>query len=135
MPAKPNKTQQTENSVEDFLSKVEPPVRRQDAEKLCAVMQRLSGEPPKMWGPSMVGFGLQNYRYESGREGQTMKIGFAPRKPAMVLYGLGPIRNEALVAELGKVKTGKGCIYVKSLSDIDQRKLENLIALALTPQA
>ncbi len=84
--AKPNKTQATSASVEAFLDAVNPPGRRDDAAAVCAIMARVSGEPPRMWGPGIVGFGIRRYAYESGRAGEILKIGFSPRKPALVLY-------------------------------------------------
>jgi hypothetical protein len=131
MPAKPNKTQPTAVSVADYLAAVEPDVRREDALVLCEMMGRLSGEPAKMWGPSMVGFGLRRYRYASGHGGEIFKVGFAPRKPAMVLYVVGWVEGDPLVAKLGKITHGKGCIYVKRLADIDLKVLEAMIVRAL----
>ncbi|HEY1447129.1 MAG TPA: DUF1801 domain-containing protein [Caulobacteraceae bacterium] len=131
MVGKPNKTQPSAVSVDDFLAGVTPDSRRADALALVEIMSRLSGEPARMWGPSIVGFGVRHYRYESGREGEILKVGFAPRKPATVLYGVGGPENEPAVAALGKVTTGKGCVYVKNLGDIDLGRLESLIANTL----
>ena len=83
-----------------------------------------------MWGPSIVGFGQYHYRYESGREGTSLQIGFSPRKPALVLYGLGVDLEPGLMERLGKYTTGKGCLYIKRLSEIDEKVLEALIARA-----
>jgi hypothetical protein len=130
MAAKPNKTQVTAVTVEGFLAGVESETRRADAEALCEMMSRISGEPARMWGPSIIGFGVNRYRYESGREGEICKIGFSPRKPATVFYGLGATENAEAVAALGKATTGKGCVYVKSLKDVDLGRLEALIAKA-----
>ena len=132
MPAKPNKTQPTTDPVEAFLHSAPRP---QDALTLSEIMSRVSGEPPRMWGPSIVGFGSRHYRYESGREGDTLKIGFSPRKPALVLYGLALPENQADVQALGKLTTGKGCVYIKSLADVDLARLEALIARAFTSQS
>lgn len=134
MAGKPNKTQATQVTVEDFLSAVPEP-RRGEAQVLCEIMGRVSGEPARMWGPSIVGFGEHHYRYESGREGVICKIGFSPRKPATVVYGLGATDNPEAVAALGKVSTGKGCVYIKRLSDIDLAKLEALIGARLAARA
>jgi hypothetical protein len=131
MAAKANKTQPTALSVDEFLAQVTPEDRRADALALCEIMTGLSGEPARMWGPSIVGFGVRHYRYESGREGEILRIGFSPRKPAIVLYGVGQAENNPAVAALGKVTTGKGCIYVKRLADIDLASLEALIAETL----
>lgn len=129
MASKPNKTRHTAVPVETFLAAVTPDVRRADAHVVCEMMARLSGEAARMWGPSIVGFGVRRYRYDSGREGETLKVGFSPRKPALVLYGLGAAQGE--VARLGKVVTGKGCIYIKRLADIDLAALEALIVRSL----
>lgn len=126
------KTKPTEASARAFIDAVAVPERREDARALCALMERLSGEPPTMWGPSMIGFGSHDYRYESGREGTIFRIGFSPRKTELVLYGLKNYDERAdLVARLGKHRAGKGCIYVKRLADIDLGALEALIARAL----
>jgi hypothetical protein len=127
-----NKTRPTAVSVTDFLAAVEPEARRADAQALCEIMGRLSGEPAVMWGPTIIGFGSKHYRYESGREGVVPAAGFAPRKPALVLYlGLGP-RREDFLARLGRHATGKGCIYVKRLADVDTGVLEAMIATSLS---
>jgi hypothetical protein len=85
-----------------------------------------------MWGPSIVGFGVHRYKYESGREGEICKIGFSPRKAALTLYGMGIERNAAVLARLGKHSTGKGCLYIKKLADVDAGVLDELIAAAWT---
>ncbi len=131
MAAKPNKTQETAVSVADYLATVQPDGRREDALVLCEMMTRLSGEPAKMWGPSIVGFGVRHYRYESGREGDILKVGFSPRKPAMVLYVTGQAQGDPLMAKLGKFSHGKSCLYVKRLADIDLEVLEALIVKTL----
>ena len=135
MAAKPNKTQATTVPVEEFLAGVTPDIRRTDALVLCELMQRMSGEPPKMWGPSIIGFGLKRYRTDAGREGEMLRIGFSPRRPALVLYGMGITQHPDLVAGLGKTTNGKGCLYIKTLADIDLGRLEALIALRLTHDA
>jgi hypothetical protein len=97
------------------------------------LMQSATGEKPKMWGPSIVGFGSYHYTYESGRAGDMPVAGFSPRKAATVLYGLrGSSDAEALLAKLGKYTTGKGCIYVKKLADVDQKVLEALVVKSVT---
>jgi len=83
-----------------------------------------------MWGPSIVGFGVNHYKYESGREGSICKIGFSPRKAALTLYGMGIERNAGVVTRLGKHSTGKGCLYIKKLTDVDAGVLDELIAAA-----
>ena len=91
-------------------------------------MQNASGEKPKMWGPSIVGFGSCHYKYDSGREGDMPLIGFSPRKAATVLYGLIGFKGaDTLLAKLGKHTTGKGCLYIKKLADVDQKVLEALL--------
>jgi hypothetical protein len=132
MAAKPNKTQETAASVDDFLAGVAPEARRADALALAELMARVTGEPARMWGPSIVGFGVKRYRYDSGREGEICKVGFSPRKNAFALYCVaGSAENNPMVAALGKVTTGKGCVYLKSLADIDRARLEALIAETL----
>jgi hypothetical protein len=133
---KPNKTQPTAVPVEAFLAGVSPEARREDAAVLCEMMARLTGEPARMWGPSIVGFGVRRYRYESGREGEILEVGFSPRKPALVLYVVGgPAEGDPLVARLGKFTHGKACIYVKRLADIDLAVLEALIVRTLARRA
>jgi Domain of unknown function (DU1801) len=96
---------------------------------LTGLMKRATGEKPRMWGPSIIGFGTLHYKYESGREGDTALVGFSPRKPAIVLYGItGSKSAEGLLAKLGKHTTGKGCLYINKLSDVDQTILQELIA-------
>lgn len=129
--AKANKTIETEASVEDFLGKVEVPQRVADARVLIDLMARISGEPPKLWGPSIIGFGSVHYRYESGREGDMPAIAFSPRKAELVLYvGAGTPNIAALLPDLGKHKTGKGCLYVKKLADVDAGVLETVVRTA-----
>jgi hypothetical protein len=124
-----NKTQATDASVETFLTKVEPDQRREDGRTMCAMMARITGEPPTMWGPSIIGFGTMHYRYESGREGDMCRIGFSPRKAQLVFYlAAGLPERDARLAALGKHATGKGCLYVKKLADVDLAVLETLIA-------
>ena len=127
-----NKTKPTTVSVEQFLAAVTPDARREDGLALCELMQRVSGYPPKMWGPSIVGFGQYRYRTEAGREGDICRIGFSPRRPAIVLYVHSATTKYAeLLARLGKVSTGKSCIYVKRLADIDMGVLERMVRVSL----
>lgn len=127
-----NKTKQTEASVADFLAAVEPAQRRDDARAVCAMMERISGEPPAMWGPTIVGFGRYHYRYDSGHEGDMARIGFSPRRAALTLYIAGGFpRHADLMARLGKYSTGKSCLYLKRLSDVDREVLEALIEESL----
>ena len=127
-----NKTKPTEVSVAAFIEAIADESKRADAKVLAKLMQKASGEKPKMWGPSIVGFGTYHYKYESGREGDTPAIAFSPRKAASVLYGLiGFNGAEALLAKLGKHTTGKGCLYIKKLSDVNVTVLESMLAKAL----
>ncbi|SEL66307.1 protein of unknown function (DU1801) [Stigmatella aurantiaca] len=127
-----NKTQATDASVDSFFDKIEPQARRDDAKAVAALMARCAGAPPRMWGSSIVGFDSYHYRYESGREGDAPRIGLSPRKAALVLYIMGGFpRYEALLSKLGKVTTGKACIYIKKLSDVDLAVLEKLITESL----
>ena len=123
-----NQTQPTKESVSAFLDTIQDETRRADAKKLVKMMQAASGEKPKMWGPAIVGFGSQHYKYETGREGDMPVIGFSPRKAASVLYGITESSDtEALFASLGKHSTGKSCLYIKKLADVDLKTLESLI--------
>jgi Domain of unknown function (DU1801) len=124
------KTKVTPVNVDEFLSQVQPPTRQAEGNGLCELMKSVTGETPRMWGPSIIGFGQHHYRYESGREGNTLRIGFSPRKPALVLYGLGIERQSEALTRLGKHTTGKGCLYIKRLSDIDLRILKEMITKA-----
>jgi hypothetical protein len=123
-----NKTKQTAVSVAAYLGALTDETKRADALVLVKLMQSATGEEPKMWGPSIVGFGSYHYTYDSGREGDMPVVGFSPRKPATVLYGMRAAGNaEALLARLGKHTTGKGCVYIKKLSDVDLKVLKELI--------
>lgn len=127
-----NKTRPTAVSVDAFLDAVPDPQRREDAKAICAMMERLSGHPAMMWGPSIVGFGKYRYKYDSGREGEFARIGFSPRSKELVLYLIGGFpRHQEIMDRLGKYRTGKSCLYVKRLSDIDQDALEELVTRGL----
>lgn len=122
------KTKPTRVTAAEFIAAVPDPVRRADAETLCAMMERLTGEEPVMWGPSIIGFGSYRYKYDSGHEGEMCRVGFSPRKTELVLYVLGAsTEQEAALARLGRHRTGKGCLYVKKLADVDMAVLEELI--------
>ena len=126
------KTKATEVSVDDFIAGLENPQRREDAGTVRAMFERLTGEPAKMWGPSIIGFGSYHYKYESGHEGTMCRMGFSPRKAELVLYVLtGFAGQPELLARLGKHKTGKVCLYIKKLSDVDETVLEDIAARAL----
>ena len=122
------KTRQNDGDVDAYLDSVENPKRREDARRILTLMREVTGEPPKMWGSSIVGFGSYHYVYASGREGDWPVVGFAPRKQNLVLYIMpGFARYESLLARLGKHRTGKSCLYVKKLDDIDADVLEALV--------
>lgn len=124
-----NKTQLTDLSVDAFLSSVADEQQRADSLKVDQMMRRVTGEEPKMWGPSIIGYGMRHLKYDSGREMDWMVIGFSPRKSNITLYvGLGSDnRYDEQLTRLGKHKTGKGCLYLNKLSDIDEAVLEELI--------
>jgi len=124
-----NKTKPTKISVAEFIDSLTDQGRRSDAKALVKLMQKASGEKPKMWGPSIIGFGSYHYTYDSGREGDMPVIAFSPRKAATVLYGLGDA--EALLPKLGKHTRGKGCVYIKKLADVDLKVLEAMAAKAV----
>lgn len=126
------KTKPTPVTVADFLDTVENPVRRADGKIICEMMTRITGEKPRMWGPTIIGFGSYHYKYDSGHEGTMCRIGFAPRKAELVLYILCGSEGEAeRLARLGKHKTGKSCLYIKRLSDVDQDVLEEMCSASL----
>ena len=127
-----NKTKPTTASVTAYIDALTDPIRRSDAKELIHLMRRVSGEKPKLWGPSLVGFGKYHYRYDSGREGDMPLVGFSPRKAALVLYGLlGHGNTKALLAKLGNHTTGKGCLYIRKLADVESTILERLIKNAV----
>ncbi len=131
MPSKPPKTKPTEVAVDDFLAGVEPATRREDARALCTIMQRVAGEAPRMWGPSIIGFGQRTYQTADGKAHQMLAAGFSPRAPALVLYVSAAAADDPLAARLGKFTHGKSCIYVKRLADIDQGVLEQMVRRAM----
>lgn len=122
------KTRQTDRALADFLDeKVPDGARRTDCETIAAMMAHATQCPAMMWGPSIVGFGKYHYKYESGREGDSMIIGFSPRKSDLTLYGLAIGTAPELIASLGKYKAGKDCLYIKKLSDVDIPTLKALM--------
>jgi hypothetical protein len=126
------KTKPTEVDPRDFIAAVPDPQRRADAEKLLAMMERLTGEKPKMWGPSIVGFGSYTYRYETGHGGTMARMGFAPRGKESVVYLVpGYEGKEEQLARLGKHRIGKSCLYIKKLNDVDQDVLEEMLKSTL----
>ena len=124
-----NKTKPTKLSVTAFLNAVADPTRRADAKALVQLLQTATGEKPEMWGAAIIGFGSYHYKYESGREGDMPIVGFSPRKAATVLYGLASSKD--LLPKLGKHTTGKGCLYIKKLADVDQGVLQDMVVKAV----
>ena len=129
------KTRATEVSVADFIAAVPDARRREEAAIVDAIHRRVTGLPPRMWGPSIIGYGSYDYVYDSGHSGTMCRAGFSPRKAAMTLYLMGNYcdrQNEAdaLFAKLGKHKTGKSCLYINKLADVDLAVLEQLVALS-----
>ena len=124
-----NKTKPTDAKVEAFIEAVDHEKKRADAWRMLEIMKEVTGMEPKMWGPSIIGFGSYHYKYESGREGDAMITGFSPRKAKMSLYIMpGFSKYDELMSRLGKYKTGKSCLYVNKLEDIDEEVLRELIA-------
>jgi hypothetical protein len=127
-----NKTKATKGSATAYIAAIADDAQRADAKALVKMMQAATGEKPVLWGPSIVGFGSTHYIYESGREGDMPVIAFSPRKAATVLYGAtGFAGADKLLARLGKHTTGKGCLYIKRLSDVDPGVLDTMIAKAV----
>jgi hypothetical protein len=122
-------THRTDAPVEAFLARVPDDQQREDARWLCAVMQEITGEPPAMWGSSIVGFGAYHYRYASGHEGDSALASFSPRRQNLAIYLVGEFadRHQAALARLGPHKTGKGCLYIRRLADVDLDALRELI--------
>lgn len=127
------KTRMNDSSVECFLSSVENEKRREDSFKILEIMKKVTGEEPKMWGDSIVGFGSYHYKYASGREGDWFITGFSPRKQNLTVYIMsGFTRYDELLSQLGKHKTGKSCLYINKLEDIKTEVLEKLITESVT---
>lgn len=127
------KTKPNDDDVEVFLNRIENPEKRLDALTLCHLFEKVTGEKPKMWGPSIVGFGSYHYRYASGQEGDWFIAGFSPRKANFSLYMLPYLDDslEPILKRLGKYKTGKSCLYINKLSQIDIKILEELLRAAV----
>lgn len=122
------KTKETDANVEEFLNMIADEKQREDSKKVSAMMKKATDAKPKMYGANIVGFGRQTLKYASGREQEWMQIGFSPRKGNLTLYlTYDENWDEDLLAKLGKHKLGKGCLYVKRLSDVDENILEELI--------
>jgi len=123
-----NKTQITDVDPSVFLATVENPTRRADAEVMLDLMSKVTGCEPKMWDPSIIGFGRYRYRYDSGREGEFMLAGFSPRKANLVIYTMpGYGEMDEKLAELGKHRLGKSCLYINKLADVDLDVLEQIV--------
>lgn len=123
------KTKPTAVSVKDFVAKVENPKRRAEAQTALSMYKAITGAEPRMWGPSIIGYGSYHYKYESGREGDMCAAGFSPRGSAMVFYVMGGVPDtDPLYARLGKHKMGKSCLYVNKLEDVDVGVLGQIIA-------
>lgn len=130
-----NKTVPTSADVESFIETVEPQSKREDAKVLDALFRKVTGEEPRMWGPTMIGYGQYHYKYESGREGDFLRSGFSPRKAKHSLYLMGCYCDEDTekrtveqLTRLGKHSRGKSCLYVNKLADVDLAVLEEMIA-------
>mgnify|MGYP003581312551 CR=1 FL=1 len=121
------KTKPTEVSVDAFLDGVPHPVRRADGKALREMVERITGEPAVMWGPSIVGFGTYHYRYDSGHEADMCRVAFSPRAANLVLYVGGFLEYEALLAKLGKHKSSKACLYLNKLADVDLTVLDEIV--------
>jgi hypothetical protein len=121
------KTRPTAVDVDDFIAAVEHQVRRADAVTLRAMMERITGEPATMWGPTIIGFGKYHFRYDSGHEGEMCRIGFSPRSANLVLYVGGFPEYDDMLATLGKYKRSKACLYINKLADVDLAKLEAIV--------
>ena len=122
------KTKKTTKSVSKFLNGIENETRRADAKKVAALMEEVTGEKPKMWGESIVGYGSYHYKYASGREGDWFVAGFSPRKASLTLYIMSGFAGyEGLMKKLGKHKTGKSCLYINRIDDVDTKVLRRLV--------
>lgn len=124
-----NKTVATDQDVREFINSVENDTKRSDSLELLELMAEVSNEPAVMWGSSLIGFGQYHYKYASGREGDFFITGFSPRKQALTIYIMpGFSSYDKIMAKLGKYKTGKSCLYVKKLDDIDRNLLRDLVS-------
>ncbi len=125
------KTKPTDQSVEEFLNAIDDEKKRQDSFTILELMKKVTKSEPKMWGSSIIGFGSYNYKYASGREGNWFLTGFAPRKQNLTLYIMSGFEQyDALLKKLGKFKTGKSCLYVKKIEDVDLQTLKELVRLS-----
>lgn len=130
------KTILTDANVKNFVDRLENQRRCGECLRLIDMMQRLSGQPAALWGPSIIGFGKYDYTYESGRSGTSMRVGFSPRKAAMTVYVVPGFDNKAaLLEKLGPHTLGKSCLYIKDLSKVDAKVLEDVIEMSLEEMA
>lgn len=129
-----NKTKETDSSVWDFIQAVENEQKRQDSLALIEILKDASGHEPKMWGTSIIGFGSYHYKYQSGHEGDAPLVGFSPRKNAITLYFSCDVNSQHadLLAKLGKHKTGKGCVYINKLSDVNPEIIKGLAKASIS---
>lgn len=122
------KTKKNDGDVEAFLDGIENEKRRADCRAVVGLMADVTGEPPAMWGDSIIGFGSYHYKYPTGREGEWMAVGVSPRKQSLTVYVMtGFERHAALMAKLGRYATGKSCLYIKKLEDVDTSVLRELV--------
>jgi hypothetical protein len=127
-----NKTTETSQSVRSFINAISDETKRKDSFRIIEIMTDQTGFQPKMWGPSIVGFGTYHYKYESGHEGDMPLVGFSPRSTAIVFYLSGNFdKRDELLQSLGKHKTGKGCIYIKRMEDINVAVLKKMISASV----
>ncbi len=127
-----NKTVETDAAVATFVATVDDAEQRADTAALIAMMSEVTGEPARMWGPAIIGFGRYHYKYESGREGEMCRLGFSPRKGKIALYlPTGYPGHAEIMARLGTYKTAKACLYLRRLRDVDSAALKELIAASL----
>ncbi|WP_404347365.1 DUF1801 domain-containing protein [Sutcliffiella horikoshii] len=127
------KTKETDNSVIEFIETVESPKKREDAYRLLEIFTETTGYEAKMWGPSIIGFGSYHYKYPTGHEGDFMLVGFSPRKAKISLYfATGDSKREELLERFGKHTTGKACVYINKVADIDVEVLKELILQSVT---
>jgi hypothetical protein len=124
-----NKTTQTSISIDDYISVIKDETMRKDSFSLTQLIKKQTGLEPKMWGPSIVGFGSHHYKYESGREGDSPNIAFSPRASSIAIYLSGNFDDrETLLQKFGKYKSDKGCVHIKTLAEIDKDVLKKMIA-------
>ena len=127
------KTKENDNSVIEFIENVDSPKKREDAYRLLDIFTETTGYQAKMWGPSIIGFGSYHYKYDSGHEGDAPLVGFSPRKAKISLYfATGDTEREALLKDFGKHTSGKACVYINKIADIDIEVLKALINQSVT---